>query len=159
MCWYSLLLCWNVSWPRRLLPLVIYGEYGDQIDRQTDRQTPVCYITLSARRGQCNKKKHLCVVGCPKQILDHSLCLYCEWLLFTEQLLSSRWRGEWQWKIGVCSSEASNGDSRLLFWYSASVARSMLTLAEHVILDLVYNGWHLADTRTVVALLWFTSNH
>ena len=49
ICRYSLLLGRNVSWPRRMLPT----EYADR----TDRRMPDCYITLSARVGQCNKTK------------------------------------------------------------------------------------------------------
>jgi len=35
-------------------PLVSHGEYADETYRQTDGRTPERYITLSARRSQCN---------------------------------------------------------------------------------------------------------
>jgi len=77
-----------------------------------------------------------------------------EWLLCTEQLLSFGWHGEWQWNLGVCSFEASNGDCWLFFWYSASVAKSVFTLAECVNLSL-FCFIQLAFIRIVLLFLCY----
>ena len=47
VCRFSLLSGRNVSWPRRMLPLVSHGGYADGTDRQRDGRTHDRYITLS----------------------------------------------------------------------------------------------------------------